>query len=122
VCPQWERRYDRTLEDPTVALSAHFAPGAAGQAPRQRLGRFSGGRNQWKRFGVASFSADDSELVPVLVLGLGLGLAIVIVLDSRQQLDALANDRKPAIASGPRHKNEYEHDGDDEHESGLAEA
>jgi hypothetical protein len=94
--------------------------------------------------------------VLVLVLGLGLAIVIVIVLDSRQleqrrgrhgswpsikksspctawqaasgayRIDALANDRKPAIASGTRHENKYEHDDDceseHEHESCLAEA
>jgi hypothetical protein len=74
----------------------------------------------------------------VLVLGLGLAIVIVIVLDTRQQLGQrrgrhglMAFDhekldlyrlavlfsswvgerldhRKPAIASGPRHENQYE--------------
>jgi hypothetical protein len=46
------------------------------------------------------------------------------------RIDALAHDRKPAIASGPHHENEYEHDDDcepepeseHEHESCIAEA
>ena len=49
-----------------------------------------------------------------------------------ERIDALAQDRKPAIASGQQHENEYEHDDDceseseheheHEHESCLAEA
>ena len=44
------------------------------------------------------------------------------------RIDALAHDRKPAIASGPQYENEYEHDcepeseHEHEHESRLAEA